>query len=377
MIKCQWLYVSLLILITPIISQALVTQNTEITRLSTPHLVFPTVMSVSGPQTQSPFRDNLSNKHQDLTNEPKTHKLATNPLSMVFIAIKHLNGKRFYNMLKQHRKGFLSKKGALFFDQRTNTLMLRDHPTNIKRIKALLKHLDITVKEVLIDARFVVADQKALNELGVSIHAFGGRNAVSSTNNSGRASVSAPILNPVGALGLSVGQLPLGFMLDLELEALESEGESDVVSSPEIMVVNGERATIEQGKEVPYNTATSSGATQVQFKKAVLGLNVTPVIKPNDTVALKIDVNNDAISQHLGSAGAIPIIDTTSLTTDVLVKSGQTVVLGGIYLTLMQKSTRQVPFLGRLPLVGRFFRSDSQKNHHTELLVFIRPKIIR
>jgi len=329
-------------------------------------LLFPQLHKTSG-LLKSPFK-------QD---RPKTHTLPRsiteettgNKLLVAYIRILNLPGKHFFTMIKHNKKHFLSTRGLILFDQRTNTLIIHDTQQSINRIKALLRHLDVPLKEVLINARIVVVDQKALDELGVSINAIKGSTA--------NASINAPILNPTGTLGLSIGQLPLGFRLDLELQALQSEGDSDVLSSPEVMVINGQKAIIEQGKEVPFNTATSDGATQVEFKKAVLGLTVIPIIKPNNKIVMQLTVNNDAISHHFGRAGTIPIIDTTSLSTHVIVTNGQTVVLGGIYLTLKQNNTTQVPILGRIPILGRFFSRKSHSNHQTELLVFLCPKIIR
>lgn len=344
-------------------------------QVSSQKLLFPTVTD-SERIRPSPF---LAQKITPILPEQKANKsgsVAATALHLVALPIVNQNGGAIYKMLMAHKRSFFSPHGFVLFEPTHNTLLLNDTDSNIARVKRLMNAFNAPIQKVLIEARMVVTDQKALHELGVTISGFS--NGGASGSGVGVAgSVKAAILNPVGVLGMSIGQLPLGFMLDLELQALESEGDSEVISSPEVMVDNGHKARIEQGKEVPYNTETASGSTQVQYKKAVLGLHVTPRVKANNNIALRIEVNNDAISQHLGQAGAIPIIDTTSLSTDVLVKNGQTVVLGGIYLTLKQDSTRQVPFLGGLPLIGHFFRSDRHKNQRAELLIFIRPVIIR
>jgi len=168
------------------------------------------------------------------------------------------------------------------------------------------------------------------------------------------------------------------FLLDLELSALQTEGRGEVVSTPRVITANAKQASIEQGREIPYQQASSSGATTVQFKKAVLSLKVTPQITPDEKVIMDLEVNNDSQGQDVntGNGGTAPSIDTRKVTTQVLVDNGQTVVLGGIYDQQKINSASKVPLLGDIPFLGRAFRFDSSSTSKRELLIFVTPRII-
>jgi len=186
--------------------------------------------------------------------------------------------------------------------------------------------------------------------------------------------VNLPASNPAGSIGFNFGSLPLGAFLELELSAMEAEGRGEVVSSPRVITANQHEAYIEQGVEVPYLEAASSGAASVKFKKAVLSLNVTPQITPDDRIIMDLTVTKDSVGEWFGAGDfQVPTIDKREVNTQVLVDNGETVVLGGIYEQVRSKSTRKVPFLGDLPLLGRFFRNDLSKDEKNELLIFVTP----
>ena len=291
--------------------------------------------------------------------------------------------------------GFLSSRGSVTVDERTNSLLLRDTANQLVQIRKLIEKLDIPIRQVLIESRIVIASDDFTKELGVrfgtSSQSHPGNNitnaAVSGTldgttqllngetlEQADRLNVNLPVANAAGTFALALAKLPLGGILELELSAMQEEGNGEIVSSPRVITSNQKKATIEQGTEIPYQEASSSGATSVSFKKAVLKLDVTPQITPDDRIVMDLEVNKDEVGAiFLG----VPSIDTRSVKTQVLVDNGETVVLGGIYEQRKTKSSRRVPFFGDLPYVGFLFKTNTNEDTKRELLVFITPKIIK
>jgi type IV pilus assembly protein PilQ len=189
--------------------------------------------------------------------------------------------------------------------------------------------------------------------------------------------VNTPAANTNGSIGVSL--LGGSYLVDLALSAAENEGKSETISSPRVITANQKQATIMQGVEIPYQESASSGATTTQFKNAVLSLKVTPLITPDNRVILDLDVSDDTVGQQVTSAtgGSVPSIDTRQIQTQVLVGDGQTVVLGGILETTKSYSANKVPWLGDIPILGNLFKSTTNINDKTELLIFITPKILR
>ena len=290
----------------------------------------------------------------------------------------------------------LSARGSVMVDQRTNTLLVRDTEPSLVAVRRLINKLDIPVRQVLIESRIVIASDDFSKELGVRF-GVSGKKAVSYQSHDGdvvssgslngttqilngdtleisdRLNVDMPVLNPAGSFGLALAKLPLGLLLELELSAAQAESKAEVVSSPRVITSNQKQAVIRQGVEIPYLEATSSGATNVSFKEAVLKLEVTPSITLDDRVNMDLAVHKDSVGQLFAG---IPSIDTRSVETLVLVDNGQTVVLGGIYETETARDVRRVPFFSDIPVVGSLFRSTSQRNEKSELLIFVTPKII-
>ena len=309
-------------------------------------------------------------------------------------------------------KTMLSPRGNVNVDPRTNMLLIQDTPESITNIRALVATLDIPVRQVQIEARIVIVNSDFARDLGVRFGITGtetnGSNglfgvsgtaagvdtildsALTNLQGSGtpypvsvptggtapqRYNVNLPVTNPAGALaGVILGR---NFILDLELSAAQAEGKGEVISSPSITARTGQEAYIEQGTEIPYQEAASSGATTVQFKKAVLSLKVTPQINPDNSLILKINVHKDSVGQTLGGAGGTPSIDTRELNTEINMRDGETAVLGGILETERRESERKVPLLGDVPVLGRLFKSTGRVNNKDELLIFVTPKIIR
>lgn len=293
--------------------------------------------------------------------------------------------------------GFLSTRGNITIDARTNSLLIRDTAKSLTEIGQVIEQLDKPVRQVLIESRIVIANNDFENELGVRFGTSaksntlgaatsGSLNDLSVTDSGGvtpatgpRAlgqdlNVNLPVANPAGTIGLALTKLPLGMILELELSAMETEGKGEVISSPRVITSNQKQATIEQGTEIPYQEATSSGATNVSFKEAVLKLDVTPQITPDDRIVMDLEVSKDAVGSLFNG---IPSIDTRKVQTQVLVDNGETVVLGGIYEQTKSDTVERVPFFGDLPYVGFMFRNVNKKDTKRELLVFITPKIVK
>jgi type IV pilus assembly protein PilQ len=302
------------------------------------------------------------------------------------------------------KDSMLSPRGSLSVDERTNTLLVQDTSEKLADIRRLVQTLDVPVKQVLIEARIVIVSDTFERDLGarfgVSTAQANGPNGLLAVSGNGagansilgtglgsaslagttldnRYQVNTPAANTNGSIGISL--LGGSYVVDLELSAAQNEGKSEVISSPRIITANQKQATIMQGVEIPYQESASSGATTTQFKDAVLKLKVTPLITPDNRVILDLDVSDDSVGQQVTSAtgGSVPSIDTRQITTQVLVNDGQTVVLGGILDTTKSHAANKVPFFGDIPFLGALFRSTTDINNKTELLIFITPKILR
>jgi type IV pilus assembly protein PilQ len=309
------------------------------------------------------------------------------------------------------RNSMLSNRGSLSIDERTNTLMVQDTAENLAEIRRLVQALDVPVRQVLIEARIVVVSDTFERDLGaqfgVTSAQQNGSNGLLAVTGSGtgadtmiqsaltnlssglpvapvatpalanRYMVNTPAANTNGSIGISL--LGGSYLVDLALSAAENEGKSETISSPRVITANQKQATIMQGVEIPYQESASSGATTTQFKNAVLSLKVTPLITPDNRVILDLDVSDDTVGQQVTSAtgGSVPSIDTRQIQTQVLVGDGQTVVLGGILETTKSYSANKVPWLGDIPILGNLFKSTTNINNKTELLIFITPKILR
>lgn len=304
----------------------------------------------------------------------------------------------------------LSGRGSVGIDERTNTLLVLDTAENLQNIRRLVRTLDIPIRQVLIEARIVVVNDDFSKDLGVRFGATGfkenatdGASVFSGSGNgagtmvnsildnlttggtilpvslpalSDRYNVNVPIGNPAGRFSLAV--LESEYIVDLELTALQAEGRGEIISTPRVITANQKEARIEQGVEIAYQESASSGATTTQFKKAVLSLTVTPQITPDDNIIMDLVVSKDSVGEltPASNGGFVPSIDTRSVETQVLVRDGQTVVLGGIYETETRETISKVPFLGDIPGVGVLFRSTSDVSNKAELLIFVTPRIL-
>ncbi|NOI32059.1 type IV pilus secretin PilQ [Vibrio coralliilyticus] len=290
----------------------------------------------------------------------------------------------------------LSERGAISIDTRTNSLLIRDVAINIQAMKAIITALDVPVKQVQIEARIVSLNEGDLQELGVrwgfsstnGSHSVGGsiENNLANLNLYGDSDSSLDDFLNVNLAATSVNASTIAFqvaklgsdtLLDLELSALQRESRAEVISSPRLITTNKQPAYIEQGTEIPYLEAASSGATSVNFKKAVLSLKVTPQITSDNRLILDLNVTQDRPGQVVKTGtGEAVAIDTQRIGTQVLVNNGETIVLGGIYQHSVSDTVDQVPLLGDIPLLGALFRRTYQQMGKSELLIFVTPTVV-
>ena len=350
------------------------------------------VMMVA-PQEEIAAREKL-----ELEAQKQVEELA--PLRTEFMQINYAKAGDLASLIQSESNNLLSDRGNVTIDERTNTLIVQDVASSLEAIREMISKLDVPIRQVMIESRIVNADESFTKDLGVrfgySKHSnktaqangnlfastggklegdtdYGDTTAAFSTG-SENYMVNLPVTNPAGAIGLAVGKIG-SYLLQLELSALLAEGRGEDIASPKVITANQKEATIESGVEIPYQEASSSGATSVSFKKAVLSLGVTPQITPDDRVLLDLNVTQD--TRGSPDVLGVPPINTRSVTTQVLVDNGETVVLGGIYNQIDRKQSDRVPFFGDLPYLGFLFKKHRVEKQRTELLIFVTPKILK
>lgn len=330
---------------------------------------------------------------EEIARRKQQLKLASSEamLTSQLIRLNYAKAADIAKLLQNKDQGILSKQGSVFFDNRTNSLILKDTPSQVKTVKALINRLDVSVKQVAIEARIVNIDDDYEKELGIKFGVTAGRHlsgsleganeisshqSIASVNPDHRLNVDLPVaVQGAGRIGLALFQLTRGTLIDLELSALESEGRAEIISTPKVITANQQPAMIEAGEEIPYQAQASiQGATITSFKKAMLRLRVTPHITPNGKIILYLQVNQDKRSSN--EIQGVPTIDTRQIITQVLVNNGQTVVLGGIYEQTRINGVDRVPFFSDLPGIGVLFRHKKVVNDRRELLIFVTPRII-
>ncbi|MFC3034127.1 type IV pilus secretin PilQ [Pseudoalteromonas fenneropenaei] len=314
------------------------------------------------------------------------------PLYSEYIQLNYAKAEEFADLLKTDVNSIVSSRGSVSVDKRTNTLLIKDTARSIESVRRMVETLDVPVKQVVIESRMVTVRDNVQEDLGIrwGFSDQQGSDAIAGTLTGAnqlsngvipaitdRLNVNLPVASPAGSIGMHVAKLADGTLLDLELSALETENKGEIIASPSITTANQKKARIEQGTEIPYVESASSGATTVTFKKAVLSLEVTPQITPDNKIILDLlitqDTRGDVVQTPTGSAVAI---NTQKIQTQVLVENGQTVVLGGIYQQQIVNAVKKVPLLGDLPYVGALFRNTSEFNEKKELLIFVTPKIL-
>jgi type IV pilus assembly protein PilQ len=354
----------------------------------------------------APSEEIAAREKLELESKKQIEELA--PLRTEWFQINYAKATDLAALLKSEKNSLLSPRGSITIDERTNTLMIQDTGAKLDDIRKLITRLDIPVRQVLIESRIVIANSDFSKDLGVR---FGGT-AVRNNDNkgvitgSGSAEANNAIVNdaatniqntgqpfPVGipdlnnrlivdlpasanAARLAFAVLSSNYLLDLELSAMQAEGRGEIISSPRVITSNQKEATIEQGVEIPYQEATSSGATSVQFKKAVLSLKVTPQITPDDRVIMDLAISKDNPDFTRAVLG-VPPVNTRNVSTQVLINNGETVVLGGVYEQTKEHQSNRVPFFGDMPWLGVLFRDKHNTDNKSELLIFVTPKIVK
>ncbi len=386
-----------------------------------------------------PAAEIAERERQQLETQRQLEELA--PVYTEYIRVRYASAKELFKLFGGEGKdgatqSILSGRGSAIIDERTNSIILTDTADKIAEFKKLIDQVDIPIRQVMIEARIVIANTDYQKELGVSWGAVGvdtldgglafagshdaldsapgspyelfprtnGSKGVSrraydravdeAIANGGSASdvdidslpqesygstdltenlmVDLGVANPAGSLAMSF--LNDNVLLSMEISALQDSGNAEIVSQPKVITGDKQTAHIQSGTQIPYQEASSSGATSTSFKEAVLSLEVTPQITPDDQIIMDLKVNQDSVGQIV--TNGVPTIDVTELQTQVLVSNGQTIVLGGIFQTEQVKGETKVPMLGDLPYLGRLFRKDVQSENKRELLIFITPKIL-
>jgi type IV pilus assembly protein PilQ len=320
---------------------------------------------------------------------------------------------------------FLSKRGTAFVDPRTNILFVTDIGSRLEEVRRVIRQIDTSVRQVLIEARIVIADDKFSRQLGIRFgqqtgatfnrrYAFGSSGSLSTQpvvslsggaggtvtretrtqtpfelasgiasagySDSPQLNVNLPIANAAGQLALTLINLGSGNLINLELSALEADNRGKVVSSPRVITGDNQKAHIEQGTEIPYVTPGSANSpATVSFKKAVLALDVTPQITPDGRVIMQVEIRKDSVGElvNVQGGGQVPAIDTKNVLTQISVNNGDTAVIGGIYEEVVRNDTTKVPFLGDVPVVGNLFKQTGRSSQKTELLIFLTPRVVR
>jgi type IV pilus assembly protein PilQ len=337
------------------------------------------------------------------------------PLRSEYLQVNYAKAADMAALIKGQTNSLLSPRGSVAVDARTNTLLLQDTADRLSDIRRLVATLDIPVRQVLIESRIVIVNNDFERQIGsvfgwTNVQRNGQNGLVTTTGSAagtdqiigsaltsgtGTGSVYPPISTPTGStaanrynvnlpVGSPAGSWALGilgnnFIVDLELSAAQAETQANIIATPRVITANQKQAMIKQGIEIPYQQSASSGATTIQFKDAVLSLQVTPQITPDNRIILDLDVRDDAVGTVVVASGGVnvPSIDTREITTQVLVNDGQTVVLGGILQTTQREDDTKVPYLGDIPILGHLFKTTDHTDDKDELMIFITPKIVR
>ena len=294
-------------------------------------------------------------------------KEESNALVMQFWQLKYAKVEDVMHMIEDAHNSLLSKRGHIRADIRTNILYLHDTSIHIAQVRQLLRHLDIPVRQIRIAVRLVSIDSDFERELGLQF--VEGEVGAGNKNDKNIHSLR----QDVGRYSLVVAKLADRGLLDIKLSALEESGHAELISSPSLFTSNLQTASIEAGEEVPYQEVSESGGTAVVFKKAVLGLKVTPQILPGDHILLQLQINQDRPSNKM--VQGMPTISTRQMMTNILIKSGKTIVLGGIYEVNRENAQSGIPFLNQLPLLRFLFQQQHSRKNKRELLVFVTPQV--
>jgi type IV pilus assembly protein PilQ len=292
------------------------------------------------------------------------------PLYSTSIKINFAKAEDVANLLSK-QKGLLAADGSITADARTNSILIQNSSDKITAINNFIKIIDVPVKQALIEGRIVTVDDQFTRDLGIKL----GTIKINSNGDANSTNMDLPAtLSDPGHFSFTLATLKNDTALDMELSALESQGHAKIVSNPKLLTGNHQTANIESGEEIPYQEKTSSGATDIAFKKAVLGLKVTPEILSNNKIILHLQLNQDKVSST--NVAGVPAIQTEEIQTQITVNNGETIVLGGIYEEIEETEKTKTPFLSDVPLLGALFTSTHKEKTRKELMIFVTSKIV-
>ena len=298
------------------------------------------------------------------------------PLQDLTLALRHADAADVSASLRAERAKLMTPRGSITLDTRANTLLLRDTPAALHNVKAWVEALDVARAQVELTAHIVSISAEHLHELGVSWQ-LSGEEAIARALRNPTLAIGLAVASPSLASGLTLARID-GRLLDLELSALEQENQIDIIASPHLIASHQQPASIKQGAEIPYEVASGSdGATSIEFKEAVLGMEVTPSVQPGGQIRLALHISQNVPGRNINNGDReILTINKQEITTQVTLKDGQTLTLGGIFQQESARNRDKVPLLGDIPLLGALFRHDVQHDRRRELVIFITPRLV-
>ncbi|WP_034948522.1 DNA uptake porin HofQ [Erwinia oleae] len=298
------------------------------------------------------------------------------PLETHTLALRYADATAVNGSLQAGREKLLTSRGTVTVDTRTNSLLLHDNLAAIEKIRRWVSALDVPVRQIELSAHIVTINQESLRELGVR-WGVSGTERIDSALRASPLSVNLPVASPAVSAGFTFARLN-GRLLELELSALEQEDKLEIIASPRLFTSHQQPASIKQGTEIPYEVSSgTNGSTTVEFKDAVLGMEVTPVVQPNGRILLKLHITQNVPGKVMRSGeGEYLAIDKQEIQTQVTLKDGQTLALGGIFQQQSSQSQKKVPLMGDIPLLGSLFRYQANEQKRRELVIFITPRLI-
>ena len=299
------------------------------------------------------------------------------PLHNLTLTLQHADAAAVNASLQNERARLMTARGSITLDSRTNSLLLRDTDRALQEAERWVRQLDVPLEQIELAAQIVTISEENLRELSVN-WGLSGEEQVASALRTSQLRVDLGVPHPAGRVGFTLARLD-GRLLDLELSALESEHQADIIASPRLFTSHQQTASIKQGTEIPYEVATgNSGSTTMEFKEAMLGMEVTPVVQANGRILLKLHISQNMPGRNMRSGvNEVLTIDKQEIDTQVILKDGQTLALGGIFQQQSATGRSKVPVLGDIPLLGGLFRHDVREQKRRELVIFITPRLVR
>lgn len=308
--------------------------------------------------------------------DEEQEKAQQQPLEALSLALQHADVTAVSASLQAERAKLMTLRGSITVDTRANTLLLRDTPAALRSVAAWVKSLDVALEQVELTAHIVSINEEHLHELGVSWQ-LTGEEVIAQALRNPTMNIGLAASSPSLVAGITLARVD-GRLLDLELSALEQENQIDIIASPHLITSHQQPASIKQGTEIPYEVSSGSdGATSIEFKEAVLGMEVTPTVQPNGHIRLALHISQNVPGRNINNGDReILTINKQEITTEVTLKDGQTLTLGGIFQQESARNRDKVPLLGDIPLLGALFRHDVQNGKRRELVIFITPRLV-